>query len=48
MMRYKEIAMPAKEQTTVNNGLMFSSLSSLMPPKTPNAMTAPISNAKLE
>ncbi len=48
MMRYSEIAMPAREQTIVNNGLMFSSLSSLIPPKTPNAMTAPISNARLE
>ena len=47
MMRYSESAMPAKEQIIVNKGLVIRSLSNLIPPKTPNAITAPISNARL-
>ena len=47
-MRYKEIAMPVNEQIMVINGLVFSNLSNFIPPKTPKAMTAPISNAMLE
>ena len=48
MIRYKDTAMPAKEQMMVNAGLLFRSLSNWMPPNTPKAITAPISKARLE
>ncbi len=40
--------MAKSEQTIVNNGLISRYLSNLMPPKTPKAITAPISKAKFE
>ena len=48
MMRNNAIAIPANEQIMVIKGLVFSHLSNLIPPKTPKAITAPISNARLE
>lgn len=42
------MAILANEHTMTNNGLVLSSLSNFIPPKTPKAMSAPISKAKLE
>ena len=42
------MAMPARESKIVNNGLVDSHLSILIPPNTPKAITAPISKAILE
>lgn len=48
MIRNNAIAIPANEQRIVNRGLVFNSLSNSIPPNTPKAIMAPISNAKLE
>ena len=43
-----DMATPISESTTVNSGLVFSQLSILMPPNTPNAIITPISTAMFE